>query len=90
MASRLIVKRYIEKLETENTKHSHMMARDLALADFIEDGMPDGRKRKGVPKDLIVAAKAKFGLKSKSAILRALSRGKNWKRLIPWFIKEGL
>jgi hypothetical protein len=55
--------------------------KDLAITNFIEDGMPPNRKRKGVPKNLVNDAKKKFGLKSKSAILRAITRGKRWKKL---------
>jgi hypothetical protein len=55
--------------------------KDLAITNFIEERMPEGRKRKGVPKGLIEDAKTKFGLKSKSAVLRAFSRGKKEKKL---------
>jgi hypothetical protein len=53
--------------------------RDFALAKFIENRMPDGRKREGVPNSLVIDAKTKFRLKSKSAILRANKRGKERK-----------
>jgi hypothetical protein len=56
--------------------------KDRAITDFIEARMPADRKRKGVPKDLMQDAKTKFGLNSKSAVLRALSRGKQLKKLI--------
>jgi hypothetical protein len=56
--------------------------RDLALAKFIEDRMPEGRKREGVPNSLVIDAKTKFRLKSKSAILRANKRGKQ--RKLSW------
>jgi hypothetical protein len=54
--------------------------KDLAITDFIETRMPAGRKRKGVPKHLMHDAKTKFGLKSKSAVLRALNRGRTLKK----------
>jgi hypothetical protein len=72
--------------------------RDFALAKFIEDRMPEGRKREGVPNSLVIDAKTKFRLKSKSAILRANKRGKEWKewrekdcgRKLSWEELQGL
>jgi hypothetical protein len=54
--------------------------RDLRLAIFVEERMPSERKRSGIPKSLLYEAKKKFGLSSKSAILRAYSRGKRIKK----------
>lgn len=50
--------------------------------------MPEGRKRGGVPNSLIIDAKTKFGLKSKSAILRAYKRGKKLKEMLKEFFEE--
>jgi hypothetical protein len=55
------------------------LVRDLELVDFIDERMPLGRKRKGIPKSLLYEAKDKFGLSSKSSILRAYNRAKSWK-----------
>ena len=52
--------------------------KDVAITNFIEERMPSGRKRKGIPKALINKVKEKFGLTSKSAILRAFARGKKY------------
>jgi hypothetical protein len=56
-----------------------LLRRDVELVDFIDEGMPSGRKRDGIPKNLLCDAKDKFCLRSKSAILRAYNRGKTWK-----------
>jgi hypothetical protein len=55
------------------------VARDVELADFIDERMPLDRERKGIPKSLLYEAKDEFGLSSKSSILRAYRRGKKWK-----------
>jgi hypothetical protein len=55
------------------------LTRDIKLVDFIDERMPPGRKREGIPKSLLYEAKEKFGLSSKSSILRAYNRGKRWK-----------
>jgi hypothetical protein len=70
------VRRWAEKTA------AHRRERDLALANFIDDRMPEGRKREGVPNSLIIDAKTKFRLKSKSAILRAYKRGKKRKEML--------
>jgi hypothetical protein len=55
------------------------LGRDVELADFIDKRMPPDRKREGIPKSLLYDAKDKFGLSSKSSVLRAYKRGKKWK-----------
>jgi hypothetical protein len=55
--------------------------KDRAITNFIEENMPPNRKREGVPKGLMNKAKDKFGLNSKSAVLRAFNRGKKRKEL---------
>jgi hypothetical protein len=51
------------------------LSRDCAITVFIEERMPPGGKREGIPKRVLYDAMDKFGL-SKSAIRRAYSRVK--------------
>jgi hypothetical protein len=53
----------------------------LAVAKFIEERMPLGPTRKGVPKNVIADAKKKFGL-SVRAVQRAFHRGKKRNKVL--------
>jgi hypothetical protein len=70
-----------KEVATARLKQVHPWEKDGAIKQFIEENMPPDRKRKGVPKGLMNKAKDKFGLNSKSAVLRAFNRGKKRKEL---------